>query len=252
MHTAIAISRLEHWFWSGIFGEVYGGSVETQFALDLVQVAEYVRDGTPPTLVTQSSFAPERLLTLRTRNSAAYKGLYALQMRNGASDWITGEQLSIATFHNENIDIHHIFPKAWCKNAAIPPRLYDSVINKTPIDAYTNKMIGGQAPSSYLPKLRPSMPEQKPEMLDHILKSHWLGPRTLEQDDFAQSFVERGESMLRLIGQAMGRDLGSGRDVFEEALRSAGSADPNPVDVEPEFDAIGEDELHDEHRDAAA
>ena len=214
LNTAIAKSRLEHWLWSGIFGEVYGGSIETQFALDLVQVAEYVRDGTPPTLVTQSSFAPERLLTLRTRNSAAYKGLYALQMKNGAADWRSGQQLAIATFDNENIDIHHIFPKAWCENKAkpaIPPRLYDSVINKTPIDAFTNKVVGGQAPSLYLPKLRHDITE---EMLDQVLESHWVDPHTLEQDNFALSFVERGESMLRLIGQAMGRDLGSGARRF--------------------------------------
>ena len=47
LNTAIAKSRLERWFWSGIFGEVYGGATETQFALDLVQVAEYVRRERP-------------------------------------------------------------------------------------------------------------------------------------------------------------------------------------------------------------
>ena len=55
-----------------------------------------------------------------------------------------------------------------------------------------------------------------------------------------------------LIDQEMDRDPESGRDVSEDALRSAGSADPNPVDEEPEFDAIGEGELEDEPRDAAA
>ena len=65
-----------------------------------------------PVLVGEANFIPERLLSLRTRNSAAYKGLYALQMKSGASDWRTGEQLAFATWHQENIDIHHIFPVA--------------------------------------------------------------------------------------------------------------------------------------------
>ena len=264
LNTAISRSCLEHWFWSGIFGEVYGGTIETQFVQDLVQVARYVRNGTVPTLVTEANFIPERLLTLRTRNSAAYKGLYALQMKSGAADWITGEPLSIANLHNENIDIHHVFPQAWCKNnsePAIPPRIYDSVINKTPIDASTNRVIGGQAPSFYLPKLRQKM---DPEMLERVLQAHWLDPLTLEQDKFAQSFVERGEAMLRLIGDAMGKNLGSGREVFENALRSAGIATVQEVyaptetgdytdafDDEPEFDDLGEADFIDEQQAVA-
>ena len=36
--------------------------------------------GSEPATITDANFAPARLLTLRTRNSAAYKGLYALAM----------------------------------------------------------------------------------------------------------------------------------------------------------------------------
>ena len=114
---AMARAKLERWFWSGIFGEVYGGAVETQFGLGLAQVADWVKGGPQPVLVGEASIIPERLLSLRTRNSAAYKGLYALQMKSGASDWRTGEQLAFATWHQENIDIHHIFPVAWCSKA---------------------------------------------------------------------------------------------------------------------------------------
>ena len=158
---AMARAKLERWFWSGIFGEVYGGAVETQFGLDLAQVADWVRGGVQPVMVSEANFIPERLLSLRTRNSAAYKGLYALQMKSGASDWRTGEQLAFATWHQENIDIHHIFPVAWCgkANPPVPPRLYNSIINKTPIDAATNRKIGGNAPSVYLRRLENDISE---------------------------------------------------------------------------------------------
>ena len=145
-----AKEKLERWYWAGVFGEAYGGTVETQFALDLAEVAEWIRGGARPRLMEEASFAPERLLSLRTRNSAAYKGLYALQMKNGAADWRTNQHLLWMTFTDKNIDIHHIFPKAWCESKAsprVPPRLYNSVINKTPIDAETNRRIGGRAPS---------------------------------------------------------------------------------------------------------
>ena len=234
-----AKAKLEQWYWSGVFGEAYGGTVETQFALDLAEVATWIRGGARPRLVDEASFAPERLLSLRTRNSAAYKGLYALQMKNGAADWRTNQQLAFMMFADRYIDIHHVFPKAWCENEAsprIPPRLYNSVINKTPIDAVTNKIIGGRAPSVYLPRLERDL---SPVSLDDVLKSHWLELLLLHSDDFAQSFVARGEKMLALIGQAMGRALGSGQEVFRNALQDAGVAD-DEFDEEPEYNELGE------------
>ena len=210
---ANAKERLEHWYWSGIFGEAYGSAVETQYARDLEQVANYVRNGTLPDLVNEANFVPERLVSLRTRQTA-YKGLYALQMKSGAADWRTGSTLTLQTHHDEAIDIHHIFPVAWCQSdPPIPSDLYNSIINKTPIDAGTNRMIGGRAPSDYLPRLR-----SRYSNLDEALHAHWLDPELLEDDDFFNSFIDRGEQMLSLIGKAMGKDISGGREVFRNAL----------------------------------
>lgn len=231
--------KLEQWYWSGVFGEAYGGTVETQFALDLEEVARWIRGGPTPRLVVEASFTPERLLTLRTRNSAAYKGLYALQMKNGATDWRTNLPLTFMTFVDRNIDIHHIFPQAWCEDDDTPPvpsRLYNSVINKTPIDAVTNRIIGRKAPSIYLTSLQKDI---SPISLDDVLVSHWIDPISLRDDDFAQSFVKRGEMMLSLIGQSMGRDLDSGINIFNAALTDAGIAE-GEYDEEPEFNELGQ------------
>ena len=245
LEPALARVKLARWYWSGIFGEAYGGTTETQYALDLAQVAEYVRGGAEPVLIAQANFIPERLLTLRTRNSAAYKGLYALQMMNGASDWRSDVQLSLATYNNENIDIHHVFPVAWCRSTegkpAIPSHLYDSVINKTPLSAATNRMIGGRSPAVYLKRLQEDMGHER---LEQALEAHWLNPRHLEANNFRDSFMERGEALLRLIGQAMGRDSGSGREVFRKALQdalSSGGYFESFQDEEPEYNAMGDD-----------
>lgn len=239
LQSANAKSLLERWYWSGIFGEFYGGHTETQFALDLRQVSEYVREGNTPTLVAQANFIPERLLTLKTRNSAAYKGLYALQMRNGAADWRTGNSLSIATWLSSNIDIHHIFPRAWCrrqKPSPIPDQLSDSVINKAPIDAKTNRIIGGNAPSKYISRLEGFV---DPGKLDGILQAHWLRPGSLRSDNFADCFVERGLAMLELIGEAMGKPILGGEEVFRNALGPLG-IETQYVDDAPEADEVGE------------
>lgn len=234
-----ASNRLERWYWCGVFGETYGGNTETQFSLDLPEVSDYVRGGMEPTLVTQASFIPERLLSLSTRNSAAYKGLYALQMKSGAADWRTAEPLSFATWHNHNIDIHHVFPRAWCEgqDPTIPSSLYDSVINKTPIDATTNRLIGGRGPSRYLPRLRQDY--INPDDLRRVLVSHWLDPELLEADNFGECFVRRGEEMLQLIGNAMRRKIPDGGEVFRNALKEGGYPDQFD-DPEPEHDEIGD------------
>ena len=222
---AKANERLEHWYWSGIFGEAYGSAVETQYALDLEETAKYVRTGAMPRLITEANFSPERLISLRTRNSAAYKGLYALQMKEGASDWRKDAPLALEVHHEETIDIHHIFPVAWCKQNGIPQRLYDSIINKTPLSAQTNRIIGGSAPSRYLSKLERSISDDSDAAvanLHSILEHHWLDPDLLRQDKFTDCFMDRGEKMLNLIGKAMDKEITGGRDVFRNALASAG------------------------------
>ncbi len=222
LEPANAETRLERWYWSGVFGEMYGSAVESQYARDLAEVPKYIRNGSEPTLIGEANFAPARLISLRTRQSAAYKGLYAMQMKNGGADWRTSKSLTLSDWHDDRIDIHHIFPKKWCEsvsNPAVPPHLFNSIINKTPIDARTNKIIGGNAPSVYLPRLR-----NHNDKLHDVLESHWLNPDMLEADKFVECFVERGEAMLDLIGTAMGHTLESGRETFLSALQTAGLA----------------------------
>lgn len=238
LEPANAKEKLERWYWSGIFGERYGGAVETQYGLDLAQVAEWIRGGPEPTLVSEANFTPERLLSLRTRNSAAYKGLYALQMKSGAADWRTANPLTAAVWNDSHIDIHHIFPVAWCgrSNPPVPSRLYNSVINKTPIDARTNRIIGGNAPSLYLKRLSNDI---RPDALQQVLRSHWINPELLAADQFAECFVTRGEAMLALIGRAMGKPIPNGSTTFREALESAGVVEEFD-DPEDEHDAVGQ------------
>ena len=244
LKPAKAQAKLERWFWSGVFGEAYGSNTEGRFALDLPQVAEYVRGGSEPTSVMQANFIPERLLTLRTRNSAAYKGLYAFQMKGGAADWRTSQPLTFATWHSEGVDIHHIFPKAWCRSQQIPPRLYDSIINKTPIDATTNRKIGGRAPSDYLRLLAQDIDSG---LLDRSLVAHWLRPELLRADNFAECFVERGVEMLELIGGAMGKQIHGGREVFRNALADAGLDIVEQFDdTDTEYDEIGDQVYQDQ------
>ena len=123
-------------------------------------------------------------------------------------------------------------------NPPIPSRLYDSIINKTPIDALTNRKLGGQRPSRYLQRLRQDIDGDK---LKRILHAHWINLADIEQDRFGDCFVERGQAMLDLINRAMRKPQVDGRSVFRNALDSAGLAsDQYGIDEDVEYDPIGD------------
>ena len=197
--------QISRWFWCGVLGELYGGATETRFARDLPEVVSWVRDETTyPTTVQESNFQANRLLTLRTRNSAAYKGLYALLMREGGRDFRTGEPIEAQTFFDDRIDIHHIFPEKWCKTENIKPATYNSVINKTAISVRTNRQIGSRAPSRYLPALEKKAGIDTTQM-DEILTSHCIEPASLRSDGFWDFYAARAEALLDHIEAATGR-----------------------------------------------
>ena len=99
--TDSAKEKISRWYWCGVFGELYGGATETRFAKDLPEVVDYIRGGEEPSTIQDSNFVGNRLLTLRTRNSAAYKGLYALLMREGCQDFITGDTIEAQTYFDD-------------------------------------------------------------------------------------------------------------------------------------------------------
>ena len=203
--------RLGQWFWCGVLGEMYGGAAETRFANDLEDCIAWIEDrddSVPPRTVQAAQFQAERLLTLRTRNSAAYKGLYALQMKQGARDFKTGLPIDIHAYMEDAIDIHHIFPRHWCDDPErrIDWKIADCIVNKTALDAHTNRRIGGNAPSVYLPRLE-SGDGPEAHVLDGFLRSHDIDPMALRRDDFAQFFNQRFESLLRHAESAMGKPV---------------------------------------------
>lgn len=199
--------RLVRWFWSGILGELYGSASETRFARDLEDVpawaGEETRDSLPRT-IQDANFVESRLHSLRTRNAAAYKGIYALLLANGARDWMTDRALDKVQYANLNVDIHHIFPKVWCQENGIDDERRESIVNKTAIAADTNRAIGGAAPSIYLEKLAKKA-QVDDGHLDALLEAHLVSAAALRADEFDAFFQDRRERLCLLVEQATGK-----------------------------------------------
>lgn len=216
--------RLGQWFWCGVLGEMYGGATETRFAIDLEDCITWLEDradSVPPRTVQAAQFQAERLLTLRTRNSAAYKGLYALQMKQGGRDFKTGQPIDVHAYLEDAIDIHHVFPRAWCSSNNVNSSVTDCIVNKTALDAHTNRRIGGSAPSIYLSRIE--MEDGiEPHVLDGFLRSHDIDPMALRRDDFPQFFNQRFESLLRHTERAMGKPVNRRPDRNESPFAQQG------------------------------
>jgi len=198
--------KLLRWFWCGVLGELYGSAIETRFAKDLPEVLEWIEGGKEPTTIADASFRSSRLLTLRTRNSAAYKGLFALLMRDGGLDFKTGEPIVDQVYFEDNIDIHHIFPNVWCNKNVEDQAKYDSIVNKTPISARTNSIIGGNAPSIYLERLQKSYHIDE-ERMDAILRSHVIEPSYVRSNDAEGFFNTRAEELIKRVENEMGKEV---------------------------------------------
>jgi hypothetical protein len=201
--------KLTQWFWCGILGELYGGAVETRVANDLEELLGWISDDNQvPRTIGDASFQPERLDRLTSRLSAAYKGINVLVLRERARDFFWKASISELDAHELALDIHHIFPRAWCETNGIPKGRYDTIVNKTPISYKANRMIGGVAPSKYLQKLQEHTQVQldNPEM-DEILESHCIPAQRLRADDFDGFYQQRKQSLLTLIASAMGKQM---------------------------------------------
>jgi hypothetical protein len=205
--TAAAKEKLATWFWSGVLAEQYGSATESRLARDVPELVDWLTGkGPAPRSVTDAYFQKNRLHTLRSRLSAAYKGIHALLMKHGCCDFISGKPTDIMTFFNEKIDIHHIFPQDWCKKAGIKPSVFNSIVNKTPLSKRSNILISGDAPSVYLKRIQDKQ-GLSAEKLDDILRTHLIEPEYLRTNNFQGFFKARLEVLAGIVGDAMGKPV---------------------------------------------
>jgi len=214
LNDKVKRDKLAQWFWCGVFGEFYGSSAESRFAKDVVGVLEWIDGGTAPDTVHQAVFSPIRLLELRTRTNVPYKGITALILKNDARDFVSGRGIDGTLYADENMDIHHIFPRAWCKDKYKEAK-WDSVANKTPLSMRSNRdIIRGDAPSVYLKRIVNREHVQTDAEVDELLKTHLIDAVDMRNDDFDAYFIKRAKALLGLIGKAMGKEI-SGLDAEE-------------------------------------
>ena len=201
--------KIMRWFWCVTLGEVYGSATDTLLARHVPELIRWISDNGPvPDVLGDTSFQQERFRSLRSRRSAAYKAIHVLLMgyEFGCRDFITGKPTGVMTFFSDRIDVHHIFPVAWCKRKRISASVYNSIVNKTPLSAVTNRFIGGNPPSRYLKRIEKKF-NMSSEELDDILRTHLIEPDHLRNDDFDAFFNTRIEALSDIVSKEMGKPV---------------------------------------------
>lgn len=208
--------KISSWYWCGVFGEMYGGANETRFATDVSGMMEWIKGGKEPDTVQRAYFQPTRLLSLQSRLSAAYKGVMALILKESCLDFITGSAMDFTTFLDESTDIHHIFPRKYCEDKKLDKKKWNSIVNKTPLFAKTNRSIGGSSPSKYVQKIINDNRVTEANR-NSYLTSHLISVEDLKNDNFDEYFIKRAKSLLNLIGSAMDKPISNldGEDVVK-------------------------------------
>jgi hypothetical protein len=103
--------------------------------------------------------------------SVVYSGVFALLALNGTRDWRRGESIQL-----QDLEDHHIFPKAYLKRHGIEKKsVVNSIVNRTLISDETNGKISDSAPSDYV-----ANPEVFPSGCSPALLSpHFIGESVL-------------------------------------------------------------------------
>ena len=216
-NDVIVRDKLSRWYWCGILGEMYGGANETRYANDVTGVMAWLDGGEEPDTIARANFHSIRLLSLQSRLSAAYKGVMALILKSKAQDFISGKEMDFTAFLDENIDIHHVFPRHYCEGKKIDKRKWNSIVNKTPLSSGSNRIIGGNAPSIYLKKIEKDGRVTE-EALDKFIATHALNAAHMRANNFEDFFIHRAKSLLTLISAAMGKPAAglSGDEVVKD------------------------------------
>lgn len=222
-------AKLRRWFWCSAFSGAYDNAPNTVTEQDVVALRRWLEGGELPGVIADFSFDANRWRATSYRNRALYRSTIALTMRGAPLDFHEGRRLTKAIIDGEDVDDHHIFPRAYLEKSGQAGPV-DSVLNHTLIDKITNIRIGKKAPSLYIHEM---VTELGHEHAEQILASHGLpaaADGALRSDDFQRFLTWRMERLASELEAVTGARISRQRD---------GSEAEDAVEEEPYVETHG-------------
>jgi hypothetical protein len=199
-------AKLARWFWCATFAQRYENQPNTRTAADVPLLRSWLKDQGPAPEVLDESFDPSLWRSITVRQQALYRASMALSLRHHPKDFHKGQPLTAQVIAEEQVDDHHLFPRAFL-GGSVSPVLVDCVLNRTLIDKITNIRISDKAPSTYLAEMKKELSDQS---LTAILSSHGLpsdpdGPFFV--DDYEGFLAWRQDRLAKELEQVTGWSL---------------------------------------------
>ena len=214
--------KIDTWYWSAVFANVYKKSTTTQMVEDFNTVWEWLEDekkDSPKTIkdaIDNWKNKDVKFLLNLNSTQAEYKGVMCLMASNDPKDPLTDEHFSERKSDDTHID--HIFPKKLFEGKSdkrekrIPEELKkykESVLNKSLISEKTNELKGYKLPSEYIEllisekqKSKKISNEEAKEEVKEAFKTHFINDEAyeaMEIDDFKKFLEARGKAILEAI-----------------------------------------------------
>lgn len=158
---------LRRWYWCNVFMERYSSAVESKSRKDYLEMTRHwLEDRPEPEVFREASDligAPGfRIRDSASYASARYSGVFCLLALRSARDWRRGEDIRL-----QELQDHHIFPKAYLKRHEITKRVdVNTIANRTLISDETNGKIKDKAPADYISDDDIFPSGASPELLD--------------------------------------------------------------------------------------
>lgn len=211
-------TKIKQWYWRSVFTWRYSSGAESKSAQDFLQVMNWINGGDIPDSVRHYEFNEEILYEITTVRNAAYSGILCLLLKNRPLDFKSGFEITTQLYHDHGIEHHHIFPSKYLEKGIpdLEQRKVNCILNKTLIDASTNRSVGAKPPSEYLPIIERDLESNS---LDNVLKSHYIdesllrkSPEKFENEDdhkrlsnlYNEFLEKRREAIMKLIQEAVG------------------------------------------------
>ena len=153
VESATRVKIIKKWFWLSCFGQRYQGSSTTQISYDIPKLREWIETGKSYLELDDNDISEDVIRATTPNQRAVYRAIMCTIVSSGLKDFYSGKPINYSLLIEQKIDDHHIFPSAFLKKHCSNQDQTDSVVNRTLIDATTNRSIGDLPPADYLAKI---------------------------------------------------------------------------------------------------
>ena len=206
--------RLFRLYWNLVFSLYLSGAPETKSSRIVREWREAYRDSDSqlPEVIRNFSFSPDSLDDAN-KNSSTYKGVLTMIVAEGARDFGI-RRLALRDTRDADVEDHHIYPQQFLRTFNIKGFFANSVLNRTPILASTNRAISADAPHIYV--ANPAIVGDT-GIDDAELSKHCISGALLREEFNPALFTafrkDRRIRLLKMISAVTGQDIPIESDV---------------------------------------